>query len=155
WFGALGDYACCDGDDIAGDYNTVSANGAIILGNPTYTSTTLPYTIKSWTSNTRFANITNGKSTTIYVGEKHVPLNKFGREDSGDGSIYNGDPTNWNACRNAGPSYPLARSPTEAFNIQFGSYHTGVVNFVMVDGSVRNIATSIDPTILGRLANRN
>jgi prepilin-type N-terminal cleavage/methylation domain-containing protein/prepilin-type processing-associated H-X9-DG protein len=155
WFGALGDYACNDGDNIGGAFNTTLANGTMILGNATYTVSKPPVTFKTMTSITRFGNITNGKSNTLLIGEKHVPLGQFGKESAGDGSIYNGDPANQNASRCAGPSYPLARSPTDAFNIQFGSYHSGVCNFVLVDGSVRSISTSISATTLGHMAARD
>jgi prepilin-type N-terminal cleavage/methylation domain-containing protein len=153
WYVALGDYAACAGDG-GGGYNTPDANGSIILadakiaGNP-------PWTITSWSSRTRFTSITDGLSNTMFVGEKHVKLGKFGREDNGDGSIYNGDPTNANAARIAGGGYLLARSPTDNFNLQFGSYHTGICQFLLGDGSVRGINVSVSGTILSRLAVRN
>jgi hypothetical protein len=49
----------------------------------------------------------------------------------------------------------LARTVTEAPGGKFGSWHPGIVNFVLGDGSVRAIRTSIDGTTLGRLAQRN
>src|SRR5262249_15029564 len=97
WSGALGDYAACEGND-PNTFNTVSSNGALILGT-TKGATAAPSTFTSFYSSTRFESIKNGLSNTLLIGEKHVPLGKFGREDNGDGSIYNGDPTNSNAGR--------------------------------------------------------
>jgi type II secretory pathway pseudopilin PulG len=154
WYGALGDYAGCAGDNAHGDYNTTTANGAIIIANHTQ-SGSAPWTITTWTSLTKFGSISDGLSNTIFIGEKHVRLGMFGREDNGDGSIYNGDPTNSNAARIAGPSNLLARSPTDAYNIQFGSYHAAICNFLLGDGSVRPIDVSVSGTILSRLAVRN
>ena len=37
----------------------------------------------------------------------------------------------------------------------FGSFHTGVINFALCDGSVRSISTSTDPVVLGAMATIN
>jgi len=57
--------------------------------------------------------------------------------------------------RRAGPSQPLAISPTVAANNQFGSYHPGICQFVFADGSVRGVKNSTPGTTLGLLANRS
>jgi prepilin-type N-terminal cleavage/methylation domain-containing protein len=154
WYGALGDYAACAGDNANGDYNTETANGSIILAKCTI-SGGAPWTITHWTSHTRFESIKDGLSNTIFVGEKHVKLGTFGREDNGDGSIYNGDPTNANAARIAGPNNLLALSPTDVFRYQFGSYHAGVCQFLFGDGNVQALSVSVSGTVLSRLAARN
>ena len=156
YFGALGDYAVCAGDDGPGAaYNGMNANGAFVLAHYTHSSGPSPLSITSWSSRTRFASITDGLSNTLFVGEKHVPLGKFGREDNGDGSIYNGDPLNENAARPAGERYPLARFPDEPYKINFGSYHAGICQFALGDGSVRPLPTSISGQILRVLAVRD
>jgi hypothetical protein len=127
----------------------------LVLANYRYAPGPSPLTRTDWSSQTRFANITDGLSNTFFVGEKHVTLGQYGREDHGDGSIYNGDPLNENAARPAGPLYPLARSPQEAYNHQFGSSHSGLCQFLLGDGSVRPIPVTISGTILGLLAVRN
>jgi len=57
--------------------------------------------------------------------------------------------------RIAGPANLLARSPSDLFNTQFGSYHPGICQFVLGDGSVRPIAVSVPGTTLSRLSVRN
>jgi prepilin-type N-terminal cleavage/methylation domain-containing protein len=156
FFGALGDYAVCAGDNRPGaSYNGPSANGAFVLGNYIYTGSPKPPTVLSCTSRTRFGSMSDGLSNVLFIGEKHVPLGKFGRELDGDGSIYNGDPFNNNAARVAGVQNLLARSPDEAFKVNFGSYHSKICQFILGDGSVRPIPSSVSGSILGLLAVRD
>src|SRR5262249_35610030 len=98
-----------------------------------------------------FAAITDGLSNTLFVGEKHVPLGHFG-EGGWDCSSYNGD----NGCsfRHAGPGVGLVVNTTST-SYAFGSYHPGICQFVMGDGSVRPLPVSINTTTLGYLAVRN
>jgi prepilin-type N-terminal cleavage/methylation domain-containing protein len=158
--GALGDYACSVGDNGAGDYNTQLANGAFVLANYKYAASPPskskpPWYLASWSSNTSFAKITDGLSNTLFIGEKHVPLNAFGERDAGgDSSIYNDDHPGVNQ-RIAGPNNLLARSPTEPYNIQFGSYHPGICQFLLGDGGVRPVTVSVSGTTLSRLSVRN
>ena len=153
--GALGDFACCEGDNNNGQFNTDQADGAMIIAN--YVNATNPagvWFVTSFKSRTKFASITDGTSNTFLIGEKHVKVGQFG-STTGDGSIYNGDPANQNAGRVAGANYLLARSPTDSYNVQFGSYHTNLCQFVFCDGTVRPLTTSVDGTTLSRLAVRN
>lgn len=167
--GSLGDYAGCMGNNSevydnspsSANYNPLgfngpNANGVFLLANAVGSTTV----VKFYSGRVTPATITDGTSNTFAIGEKHVPLGKFGRSDNGDGAIFNGDPGNLQACRIAGwdgvtgPT-PLARDTKEAYNYQFGSYHLGICQFVFCDGSVRAISTAIDDTNLGRLAARN
>jgi hypothetical protein len=100
----------------------------------------------------RFAQITDGLSNTLLVGEKHVPLKHF-REGPLDNSAYNGDYFLSHA-RPAGPDYPLAQSLTELSPV-FGSYHISIVQFGFCDGSVRPLPQGINPVTLGLLASRD
>ncbi|HEY2414587.1 MAG TPA: DUF1559 domain-containing protein [Pirellulaceae bacterium] len=161
--GALGDYAVCDGNDAADHpYNTETANGAIILSSYGINGSGLALPGK-WKSLTKIKSITDGTNCTFLAGEKHVVLGKFGvggdftnvGEAHGDGSIYNGDPENQNAARVASESCPLAISPKDAYNKNFGSWHPGICQFVMCDGAVKRIAIDIDLPNYRRLGVRN
>jgi prepilin-type N-terminal cleavage/methylation domain-containing protein len=100
-----------------------------------------------------FADVTDGLSCTIFMGEKHVRSDQFGRVASYDTSIYNNNDLEVFA-RIAGPGYGLAILPDDAYNVNFGSYHPGVCQFVFGDGSVAGISTSINTVVLGNLACR-
>jgi hypothetical protein len=103
-----------------------------------------------------FKAITDGLSNTLMVGEKHIPVGRFGVGWL-DNSLYNGNYT-VSPARPAGPDFPLARSLTkheDGKSWVFGSYHSGIVQFVFCDGSVHGLPVNIDPYVLGLLAARN
>jgi hypothetical protein len=118
--------------------------------------------IISWHSRTSFADVTDGLSVTLLIGEKYVRPTEFGKETEGDNSIYNDDDT-LTLARFAGRQTPgsidrpLASSLTDNYRPEerFGSYHAGVCQFVLCDGSVRAIQNSINIDTLTRLAVRN
>ena len=97
-----------------------------------------------------FAAIKDGLSRTLFVGEKHVPLDLFAR-GPWDGAAYNGD--YGSSMRKAGPGAPLAQDRYERTRNNFGSSHPGLCQFVFGDGSVHPLRATIDPVILGHLAN--
>jgi hypothetical protein len=138
--GSCGDYAACRGDGI-----TINGfdSGLFLQTQPS------SYSVPR--RSIRLADVTDGLSNTLAIGEKHVPLDTFG--DLKDGAIFNGGLPE-GVLRKASTSNPLAFSPTETFNTQFGSYHPGVVQFVFGDGSVRAVKVSTPGSILALLANR-
>ncbi len=174
--GALGDYAACVGDmrGVANNPNSenwfnTSSNGAIIIATATPGPATSPppaasLVIPTFVSNTNLGMISDGTSNTFLAGEKHVPLGMLGRTKVGDGPLYSGAWTSF-AGRIAGIEDPLAQGPTDVtpsggvvdgiYARKFGSWHTGVCNFVYCDGSVRAVRNSIDSANLRRLAVRN
>ncbi|MEA1950234.1 MAG: DUF1559 domain-containing protein [Planctomycetota bacterium] len=140
--GGLSDYAACSGDPSGRiDYwpgmnipaGKEPANGAFwYKGQPL-----------------RFNDITDGLSKTVFIGEKHIPNHRFGYYP--DSSIYNGD--HGASFKQLGIGAPLAKGPTGSGG--FGSYHPGICQFVLGDGSVQIINVSIDATTLGYYANRH
>lgn len=96
------------------------------------------------------ASIKDGMSNFVLVGEKHVPLGKFGR-GGWDSALYNGESFT-SSGRVAGPGYALAHNLRDK-EWKFGSYHPGVCQFLFADGSVHTLASGTDPVLLGRLAN--
>jgi prepilin-type N-terminal cleavage/methylation domain-containing protein len=108
-----------------------------------------------------FASITDGLSNTILLGEKHIQPDYLGggavettsSNWQNDFVIYAAKPASTGG-RLGGPNFPLAINPTDAYNTQFGSWHSGVVQFVFGDGSVHALATNLSATTLGFLTNR-
>ena len=152
--GAPADYAACAGDPATGanlDYwwDTLSAkgnNGVFRIAN-NFSSQPGPNR-KGCT----FAEITDGLSNTVFVGDKHIQQGGLYTVSGGDGPAYNGDKAH--SFRMMGSNRLLARTATEPAGGKFGSNHTNIVNFVLGDGSCRGIRKSMDGTTLGRLANR-
>jgi type II secretory pathway pseudopilin PulG len=102
----------------------------------------------------RIADITDGTSNTLLLGEKHVRPEDFGLYERDDFCIY--DSLTWaTSGRKAGPNYPLALSNEDTPAGQFGSWHPGIVQFAFCDGRVTAVRTSIPGTTLGLLAARN
>jgi prepilin-type N-terminal cleavage/methylation domain-containing protein/prepilin-type processing-associated H-X9-DG protein len=103
-----------------------------------------------------FNDVSDGLSNTLLIGEKHVSLsdiNNLATAFQRDGIIWSGGERGGFA-RRAGQSNPLAFANDTVYNYQFGSYHSGLVQFVFGDGSVRGVRNSIPGTTLGYLANR-
>jgi hypothetical protein len=100
----------------------------------------------------RFADITDGLSNTLLVGEKHVAQGKEGIGWS-DCSTYNG---NFAKCstRAASRGFPLTTNPHDT-GWKFGSRHTGIVMFCFADGRVQRLSERIDPDTLELLGMRN
>jgi prepilin-type N-terminal cleavage/methylation domain-containing protein len=135
--GALGDYAAnvgTTGSDYPGP--TGMPNGPFQLG----------------PRGVRLASITDGTSNTIMMGEKHVPLGKFGN-GWWDCSLYNGD---YYPCstRSGGIGYDIVTNRTST-KWAFGSAHTGIVQFAFVDGSARAINATIATTTMALLCDIN
>ncbi len=174
--GALGDYAGCVGNGATGDWRQTQDGGmdattGVFLhagspygppprGDPNahcrgtfpfwrYDRMVLPLT---------FAHVRDGLSNTLFIGERHVVLGKWGTEASLDCSIYNSDDLFRCCGRSAGLTRPLVHRPDDGSSAairSFGSYHPGICQFVFGDGSVRPLSTSINPVTLGYLAHRN
>src|SRR5262249_993422 len=160
-----------------------NANGALILAsNYVFAGSGANRRLISWRSGTNIAALLDGTSNTLLVGEKHVPITRFG-EGPWDSSVYNADTVTGPAFRQAGrdgtppagphpppngqtatvhrpPPFapaPTLTRPSEPIRSdwRFGSYHSGVCQFVLADGSVRAIPATVDIIALTWLAIRN
>ena len=135
--GLPSDYVACTGNT-----NTVPTNGAFTLVNSNHMKTYV-----------KMRDITDGTTNTILLGEKHIQRPLL-NDPIQDGMILSASET-LTYYRIAGTSNPLAISNLTAINRQFGSWHTGVCQFVLADGSVQSLSVSLTGTVIGRLAVRN
>jgi len=100
-------------------------------------------------SEVRPAQITDGLSTTMIIGDRHIPpvdpASAVGLEhyNQGDTAFFPSD-TPHTLFRDT--LRGLAANPNDTNNRKFGSLHIGITQFVMADGSVQAIDnnTSID-----------
>jgi len=146
--GTLGDYAVAAGDNTT-DPETASdqpgAQGSMIIG--------IRNSSGAWTSRTTFDSVADGLSNTIFIGEKHVQNNQFGLV-KGDRTIWNGDTANV-FSRIAGPGKGIVADLNSSTNERFGSYHTGVCQFLFGDGSVKPISVTTPETTMSLLIRRD
>jgi prepilin-type processing-associated H-X9-DG protein len=100
----------------------------------------------------RLLEITDGTSTTLMVGEKHLRPIDLG-DGTVDGCVYSATPAGL-SFRQGGSNHPLALGLSDDQNGQFGSWHSGVVNLVFCDGHVAGLQKSMSSTTLGFLVTR-
>ena len=96
-------------------------------------------------STTKLARITDGLSNTIFVGEKHIPVDEYDTaldsgNDQGWDIGYDIDVNRWTTHA----PLPDTQTPTEDVHSYFGSNHPGVTLFVFCDGSVRSVEFGVD-----------
>lgn len=162
--GGVSDYAACLGT------GTYDYNGAMVRSGATSTPTVLapgaetfatapPWAdpnaiLLSWLPGRKLIDLKDGTSSTILFGEKHIQIS---RTLGSEGSVFNGDYQSFfgrcggysgtldPATGRYTTEYNIASNPDDAFNVsfRFGSWHSGVCNFVMADGSVKSINSSL------------
>ncbi|AMV26835.1 hypothetical protein VT84_20715 [Gemmata sp. SH-PL17] len=100
----------------------------------------------------RIADATDGLSNSLIAAEKALPPSRHGA-DGGDNERWNN--AGWDECviryhfppkHDTDPAnIPLNPDGTTAWRRYFGSAHTGGLNAVMGDGSVRFVRFNVDP----------
>ncbi|MGL6193524.1 MAG: DUF1559 domain-containing protein, partial [Thermoguttaceae bacterium] len=130
----------------------------------------------SWTVRDNFSFWSDGTSNQLLIGEKHVPANALGQTTDA-GAVWDGGYlVYWEGHigmawgRFIGRNFAvMARGPNDPrvapgkyqgngvdwADCGFGSAHTSVCNFVLGDGSVHGITTTVSPTVLHQLACTN
>ncbi len=114
----------------------------------------------------QFRDITDGSSNTLMIGEISAPTPPFGGWSRSyrawtQGAQSADDAAGSYACRNI--AHPIGRfsgftngNPDRLFNdVRFSSNHTGGVQFLLGDGTVRFLSESIDFGVYQGLASAN
>lgn len=110
-------------------------------------------------SRTSFASVTDGLSNTTLLGEKHVPASGLGKvANVGEGTWgywYVSDYKTWMMVRNAKATLGTGpKDESSRYQTKHGSWHSGVCQFVLGDGSVRSLSTSTSTEVLLLAADR-
>ncbi len=155
--GAVGDYGGNHGDLSPGSFGLPTdfyygGNGTgTIISSRARCNGSMPI---DWIDRIAHKDVTDGLSHTILTGEMHVPMGKLGQSPE-DAFIYNGDSV-FNFSRVGGPTVPIVSDARSTGNslVAWGSWHPGVCQFALADGSVRSIAVALDTEALGNLCNR-
>jgi prepilin-type N-terminal cleavage/methylation domain-containing protein/prepilin-type processing-associated H-X9-DG protein len=102
----------------------------------------------------RIADVTDGTSNTLMVGEKRMNLAFMGSAQESDAVGYT---CGWDLdnarTTDKGPK-PDSFGDNDATK-RFGSSHPGRFNAVFADGSVRSVSYSIDPVVFSYLGNKS
>lgn len=98
--------------------------------------------------------VTDGWSQTLAVGEKHIPRDldvppEQEHQEAGDTAYFAADRP---STIFAGTEDGIASDPWDESSTKFGSEHSGLAQFVFLDGHVKAITTEIDNLTLQRLS---
>jgi prepilin-type N-terminal cleavage/methylation domain-containing protein/prepilin-type processing-associated H-X9-DG protein len=103
----------------------------------------------------RLAEVTDGTSNTLLVGDKRLNRGRLGRTQDDDDTGYATGFDNDVVRYTDRPPAPDYNAPTGDGDLRFGSSHTGGFNVVFGDGSVRLLSYAISPVTFQYLGNRS
>lgn len=111
----------------------------------------------------RIADVTDGTSNTIAVGEASVSNNVNGVAQlsripvwaGANGGGCNGTGDLSRVLRTADANYPPGNGTATALEMAFGSQHVGGVQVLLTDGSVRFVSQNISGTTWSAIGSRN
>jgi prepilin-type processing-associated H-X9-DG protein len=104
---------------------------------------------------TRIADLTDGTSTTLLLGEKRLNLTDLGKNQPDDNEGYT---VGWDEDTIRSTAFPPAqdfRGTSWDNDRRFGSSHPGGINAVFADGSVHVLSYTISQTVFQRLGERS
>jgi prepilin-type N-terminal cleavage/methylation domain-containing protein len=144
-----------------GPQTTTFTNPAYMGGNPTVTAL-CDYAGSNWEETgvlryrepTKMADITDGTSNTLLVGDKRLNVSRLGQPDDDDTGYATGF-DNDVIRSTTRPPLPDLHAPTGDGDLRFGSSHTGGFCIVLADGSVHFLTYSIDPVAFRYLGDRS
>jgi prepilin-type N-terminal cleavage/methylation domain-containing protein/prepilin-type processing-associated H-X9-DG protein len=111
--------------------------------------------VRQYTPN-RIADITDGTSNTLLLGEKRLNLSFLGQPQKDDDIGYTQGWDNNTIRTTEMPPAPDFRGDEEEDGEDlFGSSHTGLMNVVFADGSVRTISFTVSQEVFRRLGNKS
>jgi prepilin-type processing-associated H-X9-DG protein len=149
---ARGDYAICAGDVNAWLYQDLTIQQGEDP-NFAWTNTDVLTGVSYVRSALKIREIIDGLSHQIYAGEKYLNPDSYytGLDWADNENMMAG----WNDDYSRFAQIPPQRDrPGLADSYPFGSAHSSTANFVFCDGSVHNIAYTVDATTFSRLGNR-
>lgn len=135
-----------------GNYGTSNYVGFMGNHTPTPTQTTIGNGVFFRGSQVHMGDIPDGTSNTAFIGERS--LGQVGTI-AYQGAIWSGNYGAWTATQRHVDSTSTSDVFFGTSGFAYSSHHSGGMNLLMGDGSVRFISQSIDPAIQGMLAQRN
>ena len=155
--GSLSDYAASFGPHAA----FTASTGAIVPSLPVVTTDSVGPLLVSYTHQVKLTGVTDGMSNTTMFGEKSVRPNSL-RGKNEDRSVYSQARNTHRRMMGVSdvngdvrPLLPADNQNLPLANSSFGGPHTGVTNFVFVDGSVRAVRNTASVQTLTALVTRS
>lgn len=161
---ARGDYAFCGGGQLpGGSWSFIHSDLSATKSNGMFVQPRLEPGGAIWKKpgQLTFAQVTDGLSNTIAVGEKRVEEFRDANNQLIDGAsagTIDGPQYRWGFHSSRGTRSPMNGPVTSAFgdyDANFGSKHPGGCNFLLGDGSVRFLPETINYDVYNILAARN